>query len=200
MKNIFCFIAAFLCLQSLSAQEFKPAKGPLEGVWENEDDDEEVLIFIGNLILGKDWDSTYSVYPGVEYRNGRAQSSVEPDDVFYYKLSGNSLTITNEYGNANYKRSGDAILRNKGPLEGSWTLVHYSELDIPGTMTWIFIGQLLIMSAEIDSRTEYEGLEFTYSETDNTITHMGDSVSCMVSGDTMTISEDGESMVFTRKK
>jgi hypothetical protein len=67
-------------------------------------------------------------------------------------------------------------------------------------MTWIFIGQLLIMSAELDSRTEYAGLEFTYSETDNTITHMGDSVSCMVSGDTMTISEDGESMVFTRKK
>jgi hypothetical protein len=130
---------------------------------------------------------------------------VEPDYAFNYKISGNSLILTNEYDNndnINFKRSSDAILRNKGTLEGSWTLVHYSESDIPGKLTWIFIGQLLIMSMEIDSRTEYVGVEFAYSDADNTITLMDDSdgASCKVSGDTMTISEGGESMVFTREK
>jgi hypothetical protein len=203
MKKIFCSVVVFLFLLplALSAQKFKAARGPLEGVWENETDEEDVIIFTGNLILEKNWDSTYSVYPGMEYRNGKVQSSAEPEYAFKYKLSGNTLTLIDEYDYGTiYKRSNDAILRNKSRLEGIWT-APYSDSDITVMMTWICVGQLLIMSAELDSRTEYApGFEFIYSDADNTITLMDDSTaSCKISGDTMTISNGGESLVFTRE-
>jgi hypothetical protein len=201
MKKIFCLIAAVLVVlpPALGAQEFDPARSPLEGVWENEEDAEDVLIFTGNFILEKNRNSTYTVYPGIEYRNGKVHNPTEPD--FNYKLSGNILTLTDEYDESiNFKRSHDAILQNKGPLEGIWT-AEYSDSDITVLMTFIFIGQLVIMSGEVDSRTEYmDGLEFTYSDTDHTMTAMNDSISCVLSGDTLTLSDDGESVVFTRKK
>jgi hypothetical protein len=203
MKKIFCLIAAVLVLlpPALRAQEFDPARGPLEGVWENEEDEEDVLIFVGNLFLEKDWDSTYSVYPGIEYANGKARSSAEPDDVFNYKLSGNSLTLTDEYDDVTrYKRSDNAILQNKSRLEGVWTTA-YSESGMTAVMTWIFIGQLVIMSMETDSFTEYApGFEFTYSDADHTMTAMDDTISCVLSGDTLTLSDDDESFVLTRRK
>jgi hypothetical protein len=203
MKKNFCLIAAVMVLLplALSAQEFNPAAGPLEGVWENETDDEDVIIFIGNLALGKNSDATYLVYPGMEYGNGEAYSLAEPKYTFNYKLSGNILTLTDEYDyNTNYKRSSDAILQNKGPLEGIWTAV-YSYSDITAVMTWICIGQLLIMSVEADSFTKYmDGFEFIYSDTDHTMTAMNDTISCVLSGDTMTMGDDDESFVFTRRK
>jgi hypothetical protein len=209
MKKIFYSAMTFFFLLplALSAQEFNPAAGPLEGIWINKDDEEELIIFVGNLFLEKDGESTYMVLPGMKYRNGKAQSSAEPDYAFNYKLSGNTLTLTDEYDDDTiYKRSGDGILQNKSALEGIWT-APYSDSDITGVMTWICVGRLVIMSMEILAETdslnrhEYMGFEFTYSDTDNTITLMGDSVSCKVSGNTMTLSGDGgESLVFTRKK
>jgi hypothetical protein len=203
MKRIFCVIvtALFLLPLALSAQEFDPARGPLEGVWENESDDEDVIIFTGNLALGKNSDATYSVYPGMEYENSKVRSPTEPDYTFSYKLSGNILTLTDEYDyTTNYKRSSDAILQNKGPLEGVWTAV-YSDSDITGVMTWICIGRLLIMLMESDSFSGYsDGYEFTYSDTDHTMTAMNDTISCVLSGDTMTMGDDEESFVFTRRK
>jgi hypothetical protein len=209
MKKI-CLIAAVLVLLplALSAQEFNPAGGPLEGVWENETDDEEVIIFIGNLILEKNWDSTYDVVPGMVYRNGEAYSlaeseSGEPEYMFSYKLSGSTLEFTDktdEYDEIRrFKRAGDSILRNKSPLEGSWAGSYPG--DITGVFTWIFAGELLIMSLETDSYTEYsDGLEFVYSDVDKTLTAMEDSISCEVSGDVMTLGDEDDTLVLTRKR
>jgi hypothetical protein len=215
MKNIFCAATAVLFLLpwarplALFAQEFKAVRSPLEGVWENEDNEEADIVFTGNLFLEKRQDSTYAVYPGMEYRNGEAYSLAnpelgEPKYIFSYELSGNTLTLTDEYDEysegMSYKRTGSELLQNKSAIEGIWT-TSYSDADITGVMSFIFIGQLLIMSLETDSFTEYaEGFEFFYSGEDNTLTAMDGTISCTVSGDTMTVSGGGESMVFTRKK
>jgi hypothetical protein len=201
MTQIFCVTAIVLYLLplALAAQEFNPARSPLEGVWENESDDEDVIIFTGNFILEKNRDSTYSVYPGIKYENSKVHSPTEPD--FNYKLSGNILTLTDEHdASINFIRSNNAILQNKGPLEGIWTAV-YSDSDITGVLTWICIGRLLIMSMESDSFSGYsDGYEFIYSDTDHTMTAMNDTISCVLSGDTMTLSFDSNSFVFTRRK
>jgi hypothetical protein len=202
MKRIFCVIAVvlFLLPLALSSQDFNPAAGPLEGDWENEVDEEAVIVFTGNLFLERNWGSTYTVFPGMKYGNGNARSSTEPEYAFNYELSGNSLTLTDEYNeDIHYKRSGDTILQNKSALEGIWTTV-YSDSHITGVLTLIFIGQLLIMSMEGDSFSGYSsGYEFTYSDTDHTITNAEGVAPCMVSGDTMTLGDDDESFVFTRK-
>jgi hypothetical protein len=206
MKKIYVIAAVFVLLPlALWSQEFNPAKGPLEGVWENETDEENVLIFTGNLMLEKDWDSTYDVTPMV-YRNGEAYGLMDPDYdeyMFTYRLSGTTLEITDQYEEfRSFKRSGDAILQNKSPLEGIWkgSLQNPDNPDEIVTETYIFTGELMIILLEIDSYTEYMGLEFVYSDVDNTLTAMDDSVSCKVSGDTMTLSDEKITIVFTRER
>ncbi|MDR0997871.1 MAG: hypothetical protein LBL70_02295 [Treponema sp.] len=203
MKKIFYSVLTvlFLLPPALSAQEFNPARGPLEGVWETETDEENLIIFTGNLFLIKDRGSAYTVYPGMEYGNGRAHSPAA-GYAFNYKVSGNTLTIADEYNEGiNFKRSNDVILQNKSPLEGIWT-APYSDSDITGVITCIFTGRLLIALLESDSFFQYsysDGLEFTYSDTDSTIVTMEGTISCVVSGDTMTLSDEKDSLVFRKK-
>jgi hypothetical protein len=207
MKKM-CVIAAVFVLLPLAlwAQEFNPAKGPLEGVWENETDEEDVLVFTGNLMLEKNRDSTYSIYPGMVYRNGEAYGLMDPDYdeyMFTYRLSGNTLEITEQYEKfRSFKRSGDAILQNKSPLEGIWT-GSFRNPDNPDEIlafTYIFTGQLMIASAKGDASEAYVAAKFSYSDSDNTLTSMGDSVSCKVSGDTMTMRDKEITLVLTRKR
>lgn len=209
MKKIFCFIAAVLVLlpPALRAQEFDPARGPLEGVWENEDDEEDVIIFIGNLALQRNWDETYDVMPGMVYRNGEAysQTDPEPEYMFDYTVSGNTLTLTDEYDDVtSYKRSNNAILQNKSRLEGVWSGPYQNPNDADEIfeLSWIAIGGLLIESVKDDFSIDYsDAIEFVYSASDNTITAMGNTISCMVSGDEMTLTpDDSITVVLTRRR
>jgi hypothetical protein len=208
MKKIFCLVMAFFVLLSLalSAQDFNPARGPLEGVWETED--EETVIFIGNLILKKNIQASfYDVVPGMVYRNGEAFGPVEPDEVqteydimFDYELSENTLKMFIDGDEIFYTKSRDDILQNKGPLEGIWKGV-VSDSHTPQTLIWIIAGELLIEATETDSYTEYGGgLEFVYSGLDNTLVGLGETVSCTVSGDTMIITDDAQTVVLTRER
>jgi hypothetical protein len=170
MKKVFCLIAAALVLLplALSAQEFNPARSPLEGAWEAQDG--EVIIFVGNLILQKDiWASFYDIMPGMVYRNGKAFGPAEPNGVqteydfmFDYKLSENTLKIFIDGDELIYTKSRDDMLQNKGPLEGIWKSA-VSDSDTTETLIWIITGELLIQANEADSYTKYEGgLEFIY--------------------------------------
>jgi hypothetical protein len=201
MKKIFYLIAAVLVLlpSALSAQEFNPARGPLEGVWEIED--EEVIIFIGNLILQKNIRASfYDVIPGMVYRNGKAFGSAEYDVMFDYELSENTLTLITEGEEIIYTKSRDDILQNKGPLEGIWKSAA-SDSDTTETLIWIITGALLIEATETDSYTAYGGgLEFIYSDVDDTITAMDETISCAVSGGTMTLTSDSQAVVLIRER
>jgi hypothetical protein len=208
MKKIFYAFAALLALlpPALSAQDFNPARGPLEGVWENEEDYEEVIVFIGNLILERNWDSTYEVYPGMVYKNGEA-FAMEPDleeteHMFSYKLSGNTLKIIDGDDEISYTKSRDDILRNKGPLEGIWE-APYRNPDNPDEIwqyAWIFSGELMIATMKSEFYTDYMAAEFSYSDLDNTLTAEGDTISCKVSGDLMTLTDGPATMQLTRKR
>jgi hypothetical protein len=210
MKRIFCVIAAVLVLLPpvLAAREFNPAKGPLEGVWENEEDEEEVLIFTGNLVLEKSWrDSGYEVYPGMVYTNGEAYSEADPESgpeyMFGYKVSGNTLELTDEYDDVTkYKRSGDAILQNKSRLEGIWegSLQNPDNPDLIVEFAYIFLGELMIASMKLESYTEYMAAGFSYSDLDNTLSSMDDTISCTVSGDAMTLTDGSVTVVLARKR
>jgi hypothetical protein len=208
MKKIFCLITAVLVLlfPALSAQEFNPARGPLEGGWEAQDGD--VIIFIGNLILQKYVRASfYDITPGMVYRNGEAFGPAEPNEaqteydiMFNYELSESTLKIMAEGDELIYTKSRDDILQNKGPLEGVWKGA-FSDSDSTGTLIWIIAGELLIEAYETDSYTEYGGgLEFIYSDLDNTIIAMDETIFCVVSGDTMTIGNDSQTVVLTRKR
>ncbi|MDR1278485.1 MAG: hypothetical protein LBK02_07020 [Treponema sp.] len=208
MKKFFCPIAVILALLplTLSAQEFNPVRGPLEGVWKIED--EELIIFTGNLMLHKNiWSSSYDITPGIVYENGKAFGPAESNEtpteyevMFNYELSENALKIIVEGDELICPKSPDDILQNKGPLEGIWTGT-ISDSDTTETLIWIIIGELLIEATETDSYTNYGGaLEFIYSDLDNTLTALGEAISCAVSGDTMTITNDFQTVVLTRGK
>jgi hypothetical protein len=197
-------VVLFLLPLALPAQEFNPAGSPLEGVWENETDDEDVIIFTGNLILEKNRDSTYSVYPGIEYENGKVYSPTQ-SDVFTYKLSGNTLTLTGEYDDVTrYKRSDNAILQNKSRLEGVWSGQYQPPYgtDEALELSWIIIGGLLIELVKENFFIDYsDAIEFIYSASDDTITALETTISCMVSGDVMTLlTDDSVTVVLTRRK
>jgi hypothetical protein len=208
MKKFFCLIAAILVLLplALAAQEFNPSKGPLEGVWEIED--EGVFIFTGNLILQKNiWSSSYDIMPGIVYENDKAFGPVESNEtqteyesIFNYELSESALKIIVEGDELICTKSPDDVLQNKGPLEGIWTST-ISDSDTTETLIWIIIGELLIEATESAFYTKYEGgLDFIYSDLDNSLTALGETISCSVSGDTMTITNDFQTVVLTRKR
>jgi hypothetical protein len=203
MKKIFCLIAAFSVLLplALSAQAFNPAGGPLEGVWETED--EGIIIVTGNLMLKGEKDgggSFYDIMPGMVYRNGEAFGPEEYDIMFDYELSGNTLKILMGDVALICTKSRNDILRNKGPLEGIWKGEIFNS-DTAETIVWIITGGLLIEAAGTGSYLEYwSGLEFVYSAADDTLIGLGETISCVVSGDTMTITNDSRTAVLIRER
>ncbi|MDR1862938.1 MAG: hypothetical protein LBQ67_03350 [Treponema sp.] len=213
MRKIFCVIAAVFVLLPLAAQDFNPAAGPLEGVWKSEDEDEaEVIIFVGNLILVKDdWDDSYEVLPGMIYKNGEALGPVVETDfggyedyetLFSYKLSGNTLKIIAEDDDEeSYVKAPDDILRNKSRLEGIWAFSYQNPYNSEeaGELLWIFTGGLIIAAMKTDSSFQYaEAIEFT--STDATITAMDDTISYTLSGNELTLTDGDETLVFTRRR
>jgi hypothetical protein len=214
MKKILCFIAAALVLLPLvlSAQEFDPARGPLEGVWKNETDDAGVIIFIGNLILTSEGNFTYNVMPGIRYRDGEILVPDEPGSeqmeyyTISYELSGNTLKLINDGYEEIYVQSGDGLLQNKSRLEGVWTTL-YRDPDSPeiaANLTWIFTGVLMIMSVQSDlfgPARLYQAAEFSCS--DEVITGPDDfTIPYTLSGDVLTLMvglSGIDTIVLTRK-
>jgi hypothetical protein len=210
MKKILCLIATVLVLLPLvlSAQDFNPAKGPLEGVWENETDNEDVIIFVGNLVLEPDFGSTYDVTP-VIYQDGKILEPDEPGSkqtgyhtVCNYKLSGNTLRLIRDDYVEVYVRSGDDILQNKSPLEGVWS-ASYPVPDYPesASITWIFTGGLMILSMQADFFSQYGAAQFSYSDEAIYLPGGGPTTFYTISGNTLTLFDNDESdpIVLTKK-
>jgi hypothetical protein len=209
MKKILCSIAAALVLLplALQAQDFNPARGPLEGVWKDESN--ATIIFVGNLVLEPSWDSVYDVMPGVIYRNNEILGPDDPGSeqtgysaICSYELSGNTLKLTGDDGYEEvYVRSGDDILRSKSRLEGVWA-APYSDPDYPGIsadMTWIFTGRLMIMMLQSDSVSQCAAAEFSCSD-EAIILEDGSSMSYTISGNVLTlIGDSDDTFVLTKK-
>jgi hypothetical protein len=145
--------------------------------------------------------------PGMVYKNGEAYSERDPESgpeyMFGYKLSGNTLELTDEYDDVTkYKKSGGAILQNKSRLEGIWegSLRNPDNPDEIAEFAYMFLGELMIASMKLESYTEYIAAGFSYSDLDNTLTSTGDTISCTVSGDAMTLTDGSVTVVLTRKK
>jgi hypothetical protein len=217
MKKVLCCItAAFLLLPSaLCAQDFNPAAGPLEGVWTNETNAEDVLIFAGNLALLSTLNFRYDVIPDILYRNGEILAPDESGSrrteysvISTYELSGKTLKLagvqlTGESQATVYTRAGDDILRTRSRLEGVWT----SRYQYPGetsvrNMTCIFKGELMILLVESDTWSNYSAARFTWSDTSLAFLD-GSTTAYTISGNLLTIQDDtpgsSENLVLTRK-
>jgi hypothetical protein len=152
---LFALIAALPLL--VAAQEIKAS--PFEGRWvwngEGEYPYNDELIFFGNVVLVL-W-SDFPVYTGEAFTHtGR---TIEFGDGYYtwqYRLSGNTLTITDEYDETStYVKAQTTI----SPLEGIWRLTGGSGYDKKYDQYMLFTADIMA-GGEL---SEYEGFRVTFN-------------------------------------
>jgi hypothetical protein len=152
---LFTLIAALPLL--VAAQEIKAS--PFEGRWvwngAGEYPHYEELIFFGNIMLV--WWSDLQSYTGTAFTHtGRA---IEFDDSYYtwqYRLSGNNLTITDEYNETStYVKTRTTI----SPLEGIWKLTGGNSYDKDYDRYMLFTADIMAAG----EFSEYEGFKVDFN-------------------------------------
>jgi len=159
MKKLVLLFATFCVLAGAAgAQQIR--KSPFEGHWvwdgRGEDDPDYIeLVFFGNVMLGMD-DEEYPVYEGWPFTFTGSTITIGDDDYEWrYRLSGNTLTITDEYDDR-YSYTKAAVARN--PLEGIWKVTGGAGFDPGDEYYLLFTGDIM---AEGD-REDFDGYKMEF--------------------------------------
>ena len=158
MKRVLILFAIFCVLAgSINAQQIRTS--PFEGrwIWDGKGDDYPdftELVFCGNVMLGTDED--YPVYEGELFTY--TSKIINFGDDYYeweYHLSGNVLTITDEYDE---RFSYSKAAMEKSPLEGIWKITGGSGFDTDDDYYLLFTGEIMAEGDEYG----YEGFKIEF--------------------------------------
>jgi hypothetical protein len=194
MKKALLLIALCFLLTGLTeAQEVRASV--LEGCWTWNGRGEEPwfgveVIFFGDIIIIKDSKDDDEYYGGVFFiRNNNIYIPAESEN-WEYRLSGNTLTLTDttDGETATYSKA----RATTSPIEGIWKQTGGYDYELDEDLSLIFTRN--IMAILYDD----ELLGFNAKFSGNTINIDGDILTYSVSGRTLTITEEGEVMIFTK--
>ena len=160
MKKAVSLFAIFFALAGvINAQQVRIS--PFEGrwVWDGRGEDEPdfiELVFFGNVMLGMDDEDELS-YEGATFTYTNRTITVGDDDYNWeYRLSGNTLTITDEYDD---RYTYNKAAMEKSPLEGIWKVTKGGAGFTPkDEFYFLFTGDL--MAAGEDG--EYDGYKIEF--------------------------------------
>jgi len=155
-KNLILVVLIVAVPLLAAAQEI--AASPLEGRWVwNEkglsDPGYKELIFFGNVLLGGDGNPLR--YRGNVFSHTRQTVNFN-DQVWQYRLSGNTLTITDE---SNTRFTYVKTNKARSPLEGIWKEMQGSGYYQNKEMFFLFVGDILAIKEDID----YQGMNIVFS-------------------------------------
>ena len=173
---------------------------PLEGRWtwngKGDDDLFTEMIFFGNVLLGK-YDNNLS-YQGHNFTyTERTITFDDGDGVWQYRVSGNTLTITDgDGGRFTYVKA----TITKSPLEGIWKLTGGWSYDADVNRFYLFIGDIYAVGEE----SYYDGRKIILSGNRFYLAHDGygydkeEFAEYTVSENTLTIKIDDEELTFMK--
>ena len=151
-RTVILFSLCIAFLSVIHAQNIKAS--PLEGCWvwdgKGDEPNDTELVFVGNIMLTKLYNEMF--YEGTIFSyTARTLDFMEGEYVWKYRISGNTLNITDDYdGSYKYVK----VQNVKSPLEGIWKLTGGVDY-LPGEDRFIvFTRDIMAFSNDV---YEYQG-------------------------------------------
>ncbi|MDR2964168.1 MAG: hypothetical protein LBU88_00135 [Treponema sp.] len=196
-KTLLFFALCFLLTGWVGAQEIRASS--LEGcwIWNGRGEEPwfgEEIVFFGNVILMKEQnDNEY--FGGIFTMDSRSINIWDEEEVLNYRLSGNTLTLTDSEDSSEtgtYTKARPIA----NPLEGIWKTTRDARYNYYPDYTFYLLFTRNIMAVWEEDDDEWLGLVFSFSK--DVIIIDDSRLNYSVSGRTLTITDDGETMVFTK--
>ena len=209
MKRIVFLLTIFFALAGvINAQQVRIS--PFEGrwVWDGRGEDEPdfiELVFFGNIMLGTD-DKDDPAYEGASFTYTNRTINIRNGyDEWEYSLSGNTLTITDEYDD---RYTYNKAAMGKSTLEGIWKVTEGSAGFTPkDEFYFVFTGDLMAAGEDGDYdgyKVEFRGSKIYPSQiylkkdlSENDLSRMA--IGYKISGKSLTLTDpDGDEIKLTK--
>ena len=152
MKKVVVLFVVFCVLAGAAKAQISAS--PFEGrwVWNEEGDFSEIaeMVFFGNILLVME--DLFHYYIGIPFSHaGGIISTEDADFEWQYRLSGNTLHLTNEDGiNVSFTR----VPMQRSPKEGLWRVIETTSHDPDESEEYV------LFTGDIMAITEEEGLDY----------------------------------------